>query len=205
MAAALKQVLTDVMASPAVIQTDNGGEFEEEFETVLAQHNIQHARSRSYNPQANGQIERFNGTLKRMIYAHMLTNKTHTFVPQLARMVATYNSLYHTGIKQTPTEAHNNKAAAAAVSKQIQKQAMASKRKGRQIKRPPINIGDMVRVALIHKALEKPVTFWTTDVFLVTSIERKPLSSRGLKLSMLLWMPSDVLITTPHEIRARSI
>ena len=169
-AMALQQIIESAGASPSTVQTDNGGEFEEEFEQVLARHHIMHARSRSYNPQANGQIERFNGTLKRMIYAHMLSNSTKTFIPQLAGMVARYNGLYHTGIKQTPTEAHNNKRVGLAVAKQIQKQAMNSKRRGRQFKRPPIHVGDTVRIALIRQALEKPVTFWTTELFLVTQI-----------------------------------
>jgi transposase InsO family protein len=164
-AAAMKQVLEVAGAKPTTIQTDNGGEFEDAFEKLLIEQGIQHAHSCAYNPQATGQIERFNGTLKCMIYAHMLTNETKTFVPQLAKMVATYNSLYHTGIKQTPTEAHNNKNTQPAVAKQIQ-----SKKQGRHTKQPPVHIGDTVRIALIHQPLEKPVTLWTTELFLVVRI-----------------------------------
>jgi hypothetical protein len=105
-----------------------------------------------------------------MIYAHMLSNDTKTFIPKLAGMVAVYNSLHHTGIKQTPMEVHNNRKVGMAVGAQIQKQAIKSKKRGRQFKRPPIHVGDTVRVALIHQALEKPVTFWTTELFLVTQI-----------------------------------
>jgi transposase InsO family protein len=169
-AKALEQVMATAGAEPATLQTDNGGEFEEEFEKTLARHGILHVHSRSYNPQANGQIERFNGTLKRMIYAHMLKYNTKTFIPHLQAMVATYNGLFHTGIKQTPTEAHTNKAVAAAVAKQIQKQALKSKKRGRHFKRAPLHSGDIVRIALIHHTLEKPVTFWTSELYQVMKV-----------------------------------
>ena len=169
-AKALEQVIAEAGSGPVTLQTDNGGEFEDEFEETLARHSILHVHSRSYNPQANGQIERFNGTLKRMIYAHMLTHSTKTFVPQLQTMVATYNGLFHTGIKQTPTEAHTNKRLVAAVAQQIQKQAFKSKKRGRQFKRPPLHSGDTVRIALIHHTLEKPVTFWTNELFQVLKV-----------------------------------
>ncbi len=126
-AGALEQILKANGSSPMTIQTDNGGEFDEEFEQVLGQRGILHARSRSYNPQANGQIERFNGTLKRMIYAYMLTNDTKTFIPKLSSFVDTYNGLYHTAIKQTPKEAHTNKDVIQAVAQQIKSQAIGNK------------------------------------------------------------------------------
>ena len=40
--------------APGVIQTDNGGEFDVEFEQVLAAWGTQHARSRPYNPRPTG-------------------------------------------------------------------------------------------------------------------------------------------------------
>ncbi len=107
-ATALEQVLADAKGAPEILQTDNGGEFEQEFDRVLERHSISHARSRSYNPQANGQIERFNGTFKRMIQSHMLTNNTKTFVPKLPEMVAMYNQLLHTGTGQAPIDVRTN-------------------------------------------------------------------------------------------------
>ena len=122
-AKAMESVFAAANGTPATIQTDNGGEFEDDFARLLEKRGIIRATSRSYNPQANGQIERFNGTLKRMIQAHMMKKETRTYVPQLADMVATYNELYHTGIRQRPIDAHTNDAVAADVAKQIQKKS----------------------------------------------------------------------------------
>jgi hypothetical protein len=169
-ASALEHVFASAKGAPLVLQTDNGGEFEQEFERVLAQHSVIHARSRSYNPQANGQIERFNGTFKRMIQSYMLANNTKTFVPKLPEMVLMYNQLLHTGIGQSPADAHFKSELWPQVAKKIQTQAMKTKKRGKHFKQPPLNVGDTVRVALIHQAMDKPVTFWTKELYQVMAI-----------------------------------
>lgn len=169
-AKAMERIFDDAGGAPATIQTDNGREFEDEFARLLSRQGIERATSRSYNPQANGQIERFNGTLKRMIQAHMMKNDTKTYVPQLAMMVTTYNELLHTGIRQRPIDAHNNPAVAGAVAKQLQSRAIKNKARGRHTKRPLLKAGDTVRVALVHQPLEKPVTFWTKELFQVMNV-----------------------------------
>ena len=115
-ASAMESVFATAQEVPATLQTDNGGELEDEFARLLERRGITRATSRSFNPQANGQIERFNGTLKRMIQAYMMRNETKTYVPQMAQLVATYNELFHTGIRQRPIDAHTNAAVAGAVA-----------------------------------------------------------------------------------------
>ncbi len=169
-AAALDTVFSE-NGAPSLVQTDNGGEFNEEFDEVLARWGVEHARSRPYHPQSNGIIERFNGTLKRMIHAYMLANDTKTYLPKLKEIVHTYNNLLHSGINQIPAQVHKKPALWAKVSTQLKLQAMRSKRRGRQIKRPPLDIGDHVRSALIAKSLEKPMTFWSKEIYRVMSIQ----------------------------------
>ncbi|CAM5113000.1 unnamed protein product [Natator depressus] len=51
--------------NPKELVSDNGSQITSlEFETFLAQRNILHRRSSLYYPQANGEIERFNRSLK---------------------------------------------------------------------------------------------------------------------------------------------
>ncbi len=169
-ATALEQVLADAKGAPEILQTDNGGEFEQEFERVLERHGISHARSRSYHPQANGQIERFNGTFKRMIQSHMLTNNTKTFVPKLPEILAMYNLLLHTGTGQAPIDAHSKPELWPKVGTKLRDQAMKTKKRGRQTKRPPLYVGDTVRVAIIHQPMDKPVTFLSKELHQVIDI-----------------------------------
>uniref|UniRef100_A0A224YXR6 Gypsy-11 cq-i n=1 Tax=Rhipicephalus zambeziensis TaxID=60191 RepID=A0A224YXR6_9ACAR len=50
---------------PEAIVTDNGPQFKSQiFETFLSDRGIQHLCSSNYDPQANGQVERFNRVLK---------------------------------------------------------------------------------------------------------------------------------------------
>ena len=53
---------------PSVLITDNGGEFtSKNFEAWLASQGIDHRVTSPYNPQCNGKIERFNGTLQKLL------------------------------------------------------------------------------------------------------------------------------------------
>ena len=126
---------------------------------------MQHARSRPYNPQANGQIERFNGTLERMIQARMLCDDTRVYVLHLSEIVATYNNLLHTGTSAVPAQVHTDKTTWAGAHTKIKTQAMSGKRRGRQISPPPLHPGDHVRVAILAKMLEKPATHWSRELY----------------------------------------
>ena len=53
---------------PESIVSDNGSQFvSEEFESYLKERNIVHYRSSLYYPRANGEVERFNRTLKGVV------------------------------------------------------------------------------------------------------------------------------------------
>ena len=58
--------LKDVIARhgcPKEVLTDNGGEFLGHFDSLLQQYHIDHRFTSANHPQANGLVERFNGTL----------------------------------------------------------------------------------------------------------------------------------------------
>ena len=53
---------------PSVIVSDNGGEFTATaFETWLRTCGIKHSRTSPYHPQTNGKVERFNGSLQKLL------------------------------------------------------------------------------------------------------------------------------------------
>jgi len=52
------------------IQTDNGNEFEKDFATAIRASPIQHFHNYPKHPQANGHIERFNGTIRSQLLKH---------------------------------------------------------------------------------------------------------------------------------------
>ena len=51
--------------------------------------------SSAYRPHSQGCIERFNGTLKRLLYLHMARFKTKVWVDILDDVIANYRSMKH--------------------------------------------------------------------------------------------------------------
>jgi transposase InsO family protein len=103
--AGLQSVFDEAMHTPEVIQSDNGSEFiAHQTQGLLARNNVKQVLSRPYNPQANGQIERFNGTLKRKLFRHMTQYDTRKWLDVLPMVVANYNSSRHSTTKAKPAD-----------------------------------------------------------------------------------------------------
>jgi transposase InsO family protein len=168
-ASALAEVFVASGGAPKIVQSDNGGEFEDEFDLLLARHGVAHVRSRPYKASTNSVIERFNGTLKRMIRSHMMAANTKVYVPDLPRLLEMYNAMLHTTIGYAPVNVHKNAALWPGVAKKIRGQAVKSKGVGHR-KLPPVSVGDTVRIALIRKPLEKPETYWSRELYEVMEV-----------------------------------
>jgi len=168
-ASAMAQVFDASGGVPKIVQSDNGGEFEDEFDLLLARHGVAHARSRPYKASTNSVIERFNGTLKRMIRSPMMGANTKVYVPELPRLLEMYNAMLHTSIGHAPVSVHKNAALWPGVAKKIRGQAVKSKG-ARHRKLPPVSVGDTVRIALIRKPLEKPETYWSRELYEVIEV-----------------------------------
>jgi hypothetical protein len=106
----LESVLTDAARNrQKIIQTDNGGEFiAAVVKEFFKKHGFQQRFSRSHTPQTNGAIERFNQTLKRMIYAHFTRHRTLDWISILDTLVRNYNSSWHSSIRDTPQNVLNS-------------------------------------------------------------------------------------------------
>jgi hypothetical protein len=64
---ALEKIFRDSQTYPACIVTDNGGEFDGVFKTLLIGHGIHHIHTTSHSPYGNGIVERMNRTLREKI------------------------------------------------------------------------------------------------------------------------------------------
>lgn len=92
-------------ATVRAVQSDNGSEFLGQFSELLQQRGIRQIFSTAGKPQTNGMIERFNKTLKRIIFAYM-TKTGNTLIDVirtnngqiLQDLVSNYNRLIN---KQT--------------------------------------------------------------------------------------------------------
>ena len=179
----MKKVIQDNEAAPDIIQSDNGTEFMQEFDAVLSEYNTKHIRSRPYNPQANGQIERFNGTLKRMIYAHMTVDRTKTYIDILQQLVDQYNDTPHTTTKLSPRECHNG-AQQEQAKMRIRDKAIKAKAETER-RYVALRVGDHVRVAQGKKSLRKALTHWSREIYTIENISRvtQPWQGESYRLS----------------------
>ena len=103
----MRMIFVASVALPTVINSDRGTEFMSgEFQAVLSEHSVQHAPSSVYHPQSQGQVERFNQTFKRLLYAYMTRNDTKFWVRALPALLRNYNSSVHSTTRRTPDELH---------------------------------------------------------------------------------------------------
>ena len=165
-AAAMTRIFAKA-GTPSIVQTDRGKEFEGEFTQLLASRHVNLVQSMPYSPKTNGQVERFNQTLKRMISAHMTRFDTKLYVDVLPRLVAHYNAIPHSTTACAPNTLHFDASLLEAARQRIEKRASASIKPRSYT---PLYPGDSVRVTLILKPLSKSKTFWSNEIFTVRAI-----------------------------------
>ncbi|XP_057310486.1 uncharacterized protein K02A2.6-like [Hydractinia symbiolongicarpus] len=90
-----------IFGYPKTIVTDNGSQFTSfKFSRYLQQHGIKHRRTTPYWPQANGEVERFNRTLKRHNQTAVITGKD--WRKTLDTFLLSYRTTPHTVTKVPP-------------------------------------------------------------------------------------------------------
>jgi len=102
--AGVKSIITDMPSSwrPKVIQSDNGGEFGPQLEEYLADQGIKLIHSKSYTPQTQGAVERYNRELKSLIFKHMSHYKTKKWNDILPLLVENHNTSKHNTTGRIP-------------------------------------------------------------------------------------------------------
>jgi len=148
---------------PVNLWVDEGKEFyNKKFESFLNKNkiNIYH----TFNEGKAVVIERFNRSLKRIMWKYFTANNTYTYLDNLQDMVDKYNKTKHSSIKMTPTEA----------SKNLNKGTVYFNLYG-DLKIPKsktkFKIGDRVRLSKLKRHFEKGYTpNWTEEIFIIYKI-----------------------------------
>lgn len=134
----------------SVIRSDNGSEFKSnEFKAVADEFSIKHIFSDTHNPRQNAMIERFNKTLKMMVYRYMTQwNLEKISDKDLQKIVTNYNNTEHSTTHQIPTTIHKNADPIAIKNARSEIKARAVRLLAENDRRfPKLRIGDTVRVA----------------------------------------------------------
>lgn len=103
--AAARRLIEENHLKPQVIQSDNGSEFvNKKMKKYLSEIGAYQIVSKSYSPQTNGGIERFNRTIKSMIFKLFTLNDNFEWVNFLDDLMYNYNHSYHRMIKMNPND-----------------------------------------------------------------------------------------------------
>ena len=91
-------------ALPSRLWTDKGTEFyNHQVKRVLAANNVELYSSE--NEEKSSVVERWNRTMKNIMWKYFTANNTHKYIDVLPGMVEKYNNTYHRSIKLKPTDA----------------------------------------------------------------------------------------------------
>ena len=98
---ALEEIISKY--KPDIIQSDNAKEFKsKKMKNIADKYEVNLVYSNPYNPQSNGLIERFNQTLKRMIYKAIDSREDNKYIDILDQLIKNYNNTRHSTIKMKP-------------------------------------------------------------------------------------------------------
>ena len=155
--------LLSAFSSVSVIQSDNGNEFlNVDFKNYCEVNGIKHIRSKEYTPQSQGKVERFNGTLKRLIIQNMSVNDNFLWVQELPKLLDNYNNTVNRITKINPNDVEGNE------EKVISNN---SKAQIRNVEVERFRVGDRVRVALKKGKLDKKsVNNFTKEIYTVYKV-----------------------------------
>ena len=106
---AMATILKQIDHKVGSVRSDNGGEFKNpQMEKLMKDKGIKQTFSISGKPQSNGQIERFNGVLKRLIKMTITQDDDQNWPSYLKTLVDNYNSTRSRVTKKTPNELADN-------------------------------------------------------------------------------------------------
>jgi len=98
-----KEICT-IYGIPEQVVTDQGTAFtSEKWKTTLPKWGIKHTPTTAANPQANGQVERFNQTLVKML-RKTIGVRTNSWADNLHGVLSAYRSSVQATTEQTPAE-----------------------------------------------------------------------------------------------------
>lgn len=152
-ASAMKNILDEIGKPVKRLLSDNGSEFKNvKFKTLLQQYDILHSFSTAEVKAPH--VERFCGTLKRLMHMHMTERERRIYIDQLDNLLNSYNSRWHRAIEMSPNEAFQpeNREKVLAVLNRKRYGPVAMKRSRKD---PEFKVGDVVRLKVHHKSAFK--------------------------------------------------
>lgn len=148
------------------IRSDNGSEFiADKFKKILAKNNITQVFSLPGKPQSNGNIERFNSTLKRLLKMYMRINNAYDWPDVLGEMTDNYNNTKQRITDKIPNKI--NETDYKIMNENIKNNVMNVSDDNNKTK---FNIDDKVRVK--NKETDDYGIRWSRKIYTITQVNK---------------------------------
>ena len=152
---------------PQRLWTDKGKEFyNKAMKDLMDRHHVQIYSTE--NEEKSSVVERWNRTIKRIMWKYFTANSTNVYINVLADIIDKYNNTKHSSIKCTPTIAREP------LNHQRVYDALYSDSKATAVKQrhSKFKIGDRVRIIRKKSTFEKGFTpNWTEEIFTIDSVK----------------------------------
>lgn len=147
-----------VNRSPKLMQLDNGKEFyNSKFDSLMSKYNIK--KYSVYSTKKACIVERFNRTLKSLMFREFTATGSHKWVTILPKLLDKYNNSKHRTISMTPIEADENPSSVTLKQRKI-------KENNKNFK-----LYDKVRISIQKGVFSKGyLPNWSTEIFTIVKI-----------------------------------
>lgn len=163
---AMRTVIEKSKEAPKNIHTDEGKEFfNREFHNLMKQNKINHYHT--YSSMKASIIERFNRTLKSVMYKKFSLNGNYKWVSLLPMLVNYYNNSVHRTIKMKPKDVSvNDEARLLSIYNKLEENVKVRRK-------IDLKLGDHVRLSKVKGLFEKNyIPNWSTELFQIKKIAK---------------------------------
>lgn len=162
--AAFEEIIKSSGRHPQKLWVDKGTEFyNTRMDKFLLSHGIE--RYSTYSEIKGSVIERFNRTLKSIMWKYFTAKNTQRYLDVLDELLKTYNNRIHSSIKLKPVDASKP---------ENEKSILSTLYRNKPIKKskPKFKVGDKVRIYKYKWTFEKGYTpNWTEEIFVVDKVQ----------------------------------
>jgi hypothetical protein len=163
---AFKQIVKQSGRVPKHIWVDQGKEFyNKNMDEWLQENNIN--RYSTHGEHKSAVVERFNRTLKEIMWKRFTAENTRKWIDMLDKLVHDYNNRRHSTIGTTPAKASLKENEMKVMQNIINKTKVMVKSKAK------FKVGDKVRMSRIKAIFEKGyLPNWSEEIYIVENVQK---------------------------------
>ena len=163
---AFKKIVKESGRIPKHLWVDKGKEFyNKDVNSWLKENNI--IMYSTYSEHKSVVVERFNRTLKEMMYKRFTAENTRNWIDMLDKLMKEYNNRVHSTIGMTPVKASQKDNYMEALQNTL------DKTRSIPITKPKFKIGDKVRISIMKAIFEKGyLPNWSEELYIIYRVQK---------------------------------